>query len=176
MCEICENMATYEGKLKSMKTKIKLIKLTDEETQRTIEKGHVPSLERQQRVLKTKLEEVYSLKVEIQEFKIQSDEETDNIREWSSDIDSQLTTFEGNIEKLESVIKELNKRSLEQTKQDEEQLIEQMKKKQFEREMKFEEEKFEQRMVYEKKIEESRQAQVKTKDNLSRGGGLWVRE
>ncbi|CAB3998349.1 Hypothetical predicted protein [Paramuricea clavata] len=72
-------MATYEGKLKSMETKIKLLKLTDEETQRTIEKGHVPSLERQQRVLKTKLEEVYSLKVEIQELKIQSDEETDNI-------------------------------------------------------------------------------------------------
>ena len=69
MCEICENMATYEGKLKSMKTKIKLLKLTDEETQRTIEKGDVPSLERQQRVLKTKLEEVYSLKVEIQEHK-----------------------------------------------------------------------------------------------------------
>ena len=105
---------------------------------------------------------------EIQELKIQSDEETDNIREWSSDIDSQLTIFEGNIEKLESVIKELNKRSLEQTKRDEEQLIEQMKQKQLEREMKFEEEKFEQRMVYEKKIEESRQAQVKTKDNLSR--------
>jgi hypothetical protein len=68
--------------------------------------------------------------------------------------------------KLERVIKELNKRSLEQTKRDEEQLIEQMKQKHFEREMKFEEEKFEQRMVYEKKIEESRQAQVKTKDNL----------
>ena len=61
-------MATHEGKLNSIKTKIKLQKLTDEETQRIIKKGHVLSLERQQRVLNTKLEKVYSLKLKIQEL------------------------------------------------------------------------------------------------------------
>ena len=53
-------MATYDGKLKSIETKIKLLTLTNEETTGIIEKGHVPSLERQQKVIKTKLEEVYS--------------------------------------------------------------------------------------------------------------------
>ena len=112
----CENMVTYDGKFKSIETKIKLLMLTDEETQRIIEKTHIPSLERQLKLLKTKLGEVYSLKVEVQELKLQSEEETDSIREWSSDIDSQLTIFENNVAELEKVIMELNKKALEQTK------------------------------------------------------------
>ena len=73
--EISENLIVwnlwkYGDPLNSIKTKIKLQKLTNEETQQTIEKGHVLSLERQQRelVLNTKLEKVYSLKLEIQEL------------------------------------------------------------------------------------------------------------
>lgn len=56
-------MDTYEGLIKSIKTKIKLLHLADEETQKTIKKPHIPSLERQQRVLEAKMEEVQELKL-----------------------------------------------------------------------------------------------------------------
>lgn len=157
-------MATYDGKLKSIETKIKLLKLTDEETNGIIKKGHVPSLERQQKVFKAKLGEVYSLKVEIQELKLEENEDVEEIRNWSASVDSQLVVFEENMVKLESVIKELNREALKQTKQDEEDLIQLMKHKQFEKEMQFEEEKFQRRMAYEKKIEEARHVQINTKE------------
>jgi hypothetical protein len=157
-------MATYDGKSKSIETKIKLLTLTDEESKGIIDKEQVSSLERQQKVIKTKLDEVYNLKVEIKELKLESNEDEEEIRDWSAGIDSRVVVFEENIAKLESVIKELNREALKQTKHDEEEFIQFMKHKQFEKEMQFEEEKFQRRMAYEKKIEEARQAQGSTKE------------
>ena len=80
-------MGTYEGQLKSIKTRLALLQFTDEETANIIEKAQLSSLERQRKIVEKKVDEVHNLKVEIQEAKLRS-EKTDDIKKWTGEINA----------------------------------------------------------------------------------------
>lgn len=84
-------MGTYEGQLKSIETKLALLQFTDEETANIIEKAQLSSLERQRKIVEKKVDEVHNLKVEIQEAKLQRGEKTDDIKNWTGEIDAALS-------------------------------------------------------------------------------------
>ena len=49
-------MATYENKIKAVGMKLAMLVFTDSKTEIVIAKGHLPSLERQCKILEKKLE------------------------------------------------------------------------------------------------------------------------
>ena len=107
-------MGTYEGQLKSIKTKLALLQFTDEETANKIEKPQLSSLERQRKIVEKNIDEVHNLKVEIQEAKLQRGEKTDDIKEWTGEINAALSKFEYSISEMEKIAKEIKRKKLEE--------------------------------------------------------------
>ena len=110
-------MGTYEGQLKSIKTKLALLQFADEETANIIEKTQLSSLERQRKIVEKKVDEVHNLKVEIQEAKLQRGEKkTDGIKEWIGEIDAALSKFEHSLAEMKRIAKEVKRKQLEEEK------------------------------------------------------------
>ena len=140
---------------KAIDTKIQLLKFTNEATKNVLKKRSFTAVERQRKTLQGKIEEVHTLKVEIQELKLENGEELEEIRQWSSTMEGKLAEFESAISELKLV--EISIKNDE--REGKEELAAQTKRKQFEEELKFELEKFERRLEHEKALAESKKPQ-----------------
>ena len=123
-----------------------MLEFKDKETESVFAKGHLPSLERQRKTLVKKHEEVHNLKVEIQEAKLESGEEAEEVKALSEDIEAKLVKFEESVNSVEKITKEIKRKEMEEEKPPELKFTAEMKEKQFEKELRFEEEKYEKKI------------------------------
>lgn len=159
-------MDTLKESLAAIENKLQLLQFTNDDVKKTLEKGHLPTMERKRKTLRSKLDEVHELEVQVQESKIGQGEDRDAIREWTAKIEDKVTVYEHSILKLDEAIGELNQTEIKRQKQEEQKLATQLRQVQFEQEMQFEEAKLEQKLRYEKKAQESLKKQEKeTKNN-----------
>ena len=91
------------GKL--LKTKADLLRFVNEETREIIAKAKINELERQRKTLEDKLQEVYELKLRIQEKKLGEGVSQEDVRSWTEQTKANNTTpIEDAIAELETVI------------------------------------------------------------------------
>jgi chromosome segregation ATPase len=133
-------MAMLEGLLKSIENKIRMLEFTSEDIPTVLDKKHVPvpTMERKLKTLNNKLQEVHDLEVQAQEAKIEKDENPNEIRKWSAEIEGEVAKFEQSVQELQEAIKRANQTEIEQTKMQEEEFATKLREQQFEQEMKFE--------------------------------------
>jgi chromosome segregation ATPase len=137
-------MATIKGLLKSIENKIRMLEFTSED---------IPS------VLNNKLQEVHDLEVQAQEAKIENDENPNEIRKWSAEIEDEVAKSEQSVQELQEAIKRANQTEIEQTKMQEQEFATKLREQQFEQEMKFKQAKLQQKLQFEKSQLESSKKQ-----------------
>ena len=82
-----------ETLLKSVNTKLQMLEFTNEGVREALEKRHVPSMERKLKTLQDKIDEIQDLETKIQEAKIEKGENIQDIKEWSSKIESDISKY-----------------------------------------------------------------------------------
>ena len=140
-----------ETLLKSVNTKLQMLEFTNESVREALEKRHVPTMERKLKTLQDKIDEILDLETKIQEAKIEKGENIQDIKEWSSKIESDISKYEASVLELNSDIRDIQKTESERVKQEEEDLTSKIRHQKFEEEIKFEEAKLQQKLSFEKK-------------------------
>ena len=84
-------MDTLKESLAAIENKLQLLQFTNDDVKKTLEKGHLHTMERKRKTLRSKLDEVHELEVQVQESKIGQGEDQDAIREWTAKIEDKVT-------------------------------------------------------------------------------------
>ena len=74
---------TTEDLLKLLKTKIDVLKITNDETSEILGQRNVVDMERQKKTLSDQLQELHTLKVQIQEVKLGEGRTAEEVRQWT---------------------------------------------------------------------------------------------
>jgi len=158
-------METLEQLEKALKTKLGLLRLTNESTAITLSNGKLTALQRQQKTLREKVDEVHVIKVAIQKKKLEQEVEYDVVRQWTTETQENLAPFEDAITELERVMGEVNQVEKERCQDHENQVAARAREIKLKDQLEFDKAQLEQKLHYEKKIEEERakQSSVQTK-------------
>ena len=149
-------MASIKQLNKNIETKLRLIKFTQEQAEKSLESKNVLAITRQIKTLTAKVSEVHEIKVKIQELKLGKGENIEDIQTWNYDVENKLFAVEAQIAELDNSLKRINQMAMEAEKLKEDEMAAISRQKKFEDELKLEKAKLEQRIKYEKKLEESR--------------------
>ena len=140
-------MASIEQLNKNIETKLRLIKFTQEQAEKSLESKNVLAITRQIKTLTAKVSEVH----EIQELKLGKGENIEDIQTWNYDVENKLFAVEAQIAELDNSLKRINQMAMEAEKLKEDEMAAISRQKKFEDELKLEKAKLEQRIKYEKK-------------------------
>ena len=161
-------MESIENLSKNIETKLRLIKFTQEQAEKSVETNKVLAMGRQIKTLTTKVGEVHEIKVKIQELKIEKGENIEDIQTWNAALEDKLFAIEAQIADLDNSLKRINQKAIEAEKLKEEEMTAQSRQRKFEDELKLEKAKLEQRVRYEKKLEESRSVSTPNRPNTTK--------
>ena len=148
-------MATNDELLKKIEGKFKMLRFTQDNTPRVLERNKPRDLERQLKIFENQSDQVLQCRVEVQERRIQEGDEIDEIQAWSLDVEKRLEEFDETMDLLRNAIESLNEQTSREARQIEQKMEDQRRKQLHEIEINHEEKKLELRRKYEKKMEES---------------------
>lgn len=149
-------MESIESLNKSIETKLRLIKFTEEQAENSLKSSNVLAMKRQVKTLTTKVGEVHEIKVKIQELKFENGEKTEDIEAWNSKLENELFKVEAHIAEMDNALKRINQKEIEAEKFKEEEMAARARQKKFEDELELEKAKLEQKLKYERRMDESR--------------------
>ena len=95
-----------EELVKTLETKIQLLKLTRDDIPGVLAKGKLSALERQHKTLQSLLDEVHAVKLRVQEKKL-AETSAEEVKTWTTEIQTSLEPFEDAITEIEQTIKDL---------------------------------------------------------------------
>ena len=155
------NNTTMEALTSELDMQLKLLKFTQGNTKAIVKKANREGIERHQDVLRAIVKKVESAKTKIEQVRLESGIQVDELTEWSAGVKAQQETADEEITHFSDRLIQMNYKIRTQMKENEEELAEQDRQKQLE----FERTQLEMRLTYEKKIEETKQ--VKTTEPTS---------
>lgn len=135
---------------------LKLLKFTQGKTKGIVEKANSEGIERHREALRAIVKKVESIKTQIEQAKLESGIQVDELAEWSAGVETQQATADEEITYLSEKLIEINYKASLEAKKGEEELAERDRDKQ----LQFERAQFEQKLEFEMKIEEARKNQV----------------
>ena len=151
-------MESIKNLNKSIETKLKLIKFTEEQAENSLETNNISALKRQVNTLTTKVGGIHEIKVKIQELKFENGEQTKDIEAWNSKLEGDLFKVEAHIAEFDNTLKRMNQKEIEAEKFKEEEEAAKARQIKFEEELQLEKAKLEPNLKYEKKMDESRKS------------------
>ena len=95
-------MESIENLSKNIETKLRLVKFTQEQAEKSVETNNVLAMGRQMKTLTTKVGEVHQIKVKIQELKIEKGENIEDIQTWNAALEDKLFPIETQIADLDN--------------------------------------------------------------------------
>eukprot|EP00794_Sanderia_malayensis_P000890 gene890-187_t len=137
-------MAELTNAVKNIDGKLRFLEFLGEETEEIIEKNERKSNTRQINAYESKLEEIEELKLNIQELKIQAEEEPQEVRNWRKSISEKQKQFEPLLERLQTAIRGFEENDKKNKQQEKEQ--------EYEKEISLEKMKLQQRFEMEKQL------------------------
>ena len=135
---------------------LKLLKFTQGKTKGIVEKANSEGIERHRKALRAIVKKVESIKTQIEQAKLESGIQVDELAEWSAGVETQQATADEEITYLSEKLIEINYKASLEAKKCEEELAERDRDQQ----QQFERAQFEQKLEFEMKIEEARKNQV----------------
>ena len=109
--------------------KLKLLKLSNEQTQKIAEERNLKTIERHRKLLEGKINECHELKAEVQEKKLENGDGVEGIRNWSVKVEENVAEYEKVVEELEGLERDLKERDSRLTQEKEEKTRWEIKKK-----------------------------------------------
>ena len=148
-------MTELENTLKKINNKLQMLKITNNEYHRLIQRNKLKELEKNLQNFKERLDEINDLKSRVQELKLENEENMQDLEEWSEKHDTEILQYDAPIEDLQNRIRELKERTKEERKVEEKHDEELRLQRRYEEEKRIEEIKFEARQTLERKAEAS---------------------
>ena len=105
-----------ESKAK-IETQFKLLDLAERETEKIIARNRTSEIERH---LERKLETIQDMKYEVQEFMVSNEEQMENLKEWSNQLEERVLRYDVLVDKLKVEVRVAMKKEEDQEKQKEE--------------------------------------------------------
>ena len=144
-----------EELVKTLETKIQLLKLTRDDTLGVLAKGKLSALERQHKTLQSLLDEVHDVKLRVQEKKL-AETSAEEVKTWTTEIQTSLEPFEDAITVIEQTIKNLKDTENKKKQQEADNAATLAREEKYKEQLNFEKEKLEQQLYYEEQLEEKR--------------------
>ena len=144
------NQASEENLSKKVAGKLGLLKFIEDETRGILNTKDFKAIERQLKIYESKIEEVYELKTNVQELKLENDDEPGEIRNWSNKIEGEIKKFDHIMAEMRESLKQIK---LSERREEEQELLS-SKQRQFEVESELEKARYEQKFQYERRLEE----------------------
>ena len=144
-----------EELVKTLETKILLLKLTRDDTPGVLAKGKLSALEHQHKTLQSLLDEVHDAKLRVQEKKL-AETSTEEVKTWTTKIQTSLEPFEDAITEIEQTIKDLKETENKKKQQEADIAAALAREEKYKEQLNFEKEKLEQQLYYEEQLEEKR--------------------
>ena len=88
------NQASEENLSKKVAGKLGLLKFIEDETRGILNTKDCKAIERQLKIYEYKIEEVYELKTNVQELKLENDDDPGEFRNWSNKIEGEIKKFD----------------------------------------------------------------------------------
>jgi succinate dehydrogenase/fumarate reductase flavoprotein subunit len=86
--------------VKRIEAKRKVVQSTREAMKRAIENQNTASIQRQKNIIKKTVGEIYELKVEVQEIRIQKGDDEEEIQTWTNDMELELEAWDNELENV----------------------------------------------------------------------------
>jgi len=134
----------------------KLLKFTQGKTKGIVEKGNSERIERQRDALRAIVKKTENVKMQIEQAKLESGVQVDELAEWSAGVEEQQATADKEITHLSEKLAQVNFKTSLQVKKSQEEPTERARDKQ----LQFEHAQLEQKLEFEKKMEEARKSQA----------------
>ena len=83
--------------------KLKMLNFTVEDTPKILDANDVKAIERHGSALESIIDKTHQLKLEVQELRIESDEDPTDVRKWSETLEAQLGKFEATLKEVKRV-------------------------------------------------------------------------
>ena len=101
---------------KTVENKLKVLKLMHESTETIAGSKLIKPIQRQCKLRESAVDECHELKMEVQELKLERDDDEEDIKAWSIEIEKRMTEYEkvvGGLEDLERSLREEETREIE---------------------------------------------------------------
>ena len=108
--------------LKQIATKRKLIQGTRESLKRAVENQNAANTERQKSTIRKVADEIYELKVKVQEKRIEQVDSEEDIKTWTDSVDQELETWDDGIANPMKTMNVWKEREDDKTKQHEKEI------------------------------------------------------
>ena len=144
-----------EELVKTLETKIQLLKLTRDDTTGVLAKGKLSALERQHKTLQSLLDEVHDVKLRVQEKKL-AETSAEEVKTWTTEIQTSLEPFEDAITEIEQAIKDLKDTENKKKQQEADIAAALAREEKYKEQLNFEKENLEQQLYYEEQLEHKR--------------------
>ena len=153
-------MADVKQILKKIEGKLRMLEFTRDDTPRIRQKNELKSLERHEKVFGELIENIHEQKVQVQVARIEGDN-ADEVKQWTLQMEEKIAGFEELMAELQTEVKDLQKKTVQEARKEEEQRDEDKRKRHYEEEMKLEEEKMRMKHEFEKNVEEAKSKSLK---------------
>ena len=147
-----------ENLSKKVAGKLGLLTYTKGETRAALDTKDCKGIERHLKIYESKIEEVFELKTKVQELKLEEGEDQEEIKAWSSKIDTEIKKFNPIMAELQKSVKEII--SSERKEEEREPLL--SKQRQHELQTELEKARYEQKLKFEKKLGEFKTNSIPT--------------
>ena len=94
---------TVEDTEKTIENKLKVLKIMHESTETIAGSKLSKPIQRQRKLLESKVEECHELKTEMQELKLEQGNDKEDIKAWSVEIEQRLAEYEKVVRGLEDL-------------------------------------------------------------------------
>ena len=145
-----------EALTSELDVQLKLLTFTRGKTKGIVEKANTEGIERHCEALRTIVKKVEGVKTQIQQAKLESGIQVDELAKWSAGIEAQQEMADKEIKHLSERLVQINYKTSLQAKKCEEELVERDREKQ----LQFERAQLEQKLEFEKKMEEAKKSQL----------------
>ena len=96
-------MAELKTLQDKMEGKLKMLNFTVEDTPKILDANDVKAIERHGSALESIIDKTHQLKLEVQELRIESDEDPTDVRKWSETLEAQIGKFEATLKEVKRV-------------------------------------------------------------------------
>ena len=97
------NMTEVKTLQEKIEGKLKMLKFTAEDTEKILETEDVKAIERHGSALESIIDKTHQLKLQVQELRIENNEDLTAIRSWSENLETQIDKFEVSLKQVKCV-------------------------------------------------------------------------
>ena len=145
-----------EALTSELDVQLKLLMFTQGKTKGIVEKANTEGIERHRDALRAIVKRIESVKTQIEQAKLESGVQVDELPKWSAGVEAQQATVDEEITYLSQTVVQINYEASLKAKKCEEELAERGREKQ----LQFERAQLEQKLEFEKKMEEARKSNM----------------